>query len=126
MSPQTAASIAFQAQTATGKLNAVMIADRPERMPLLDHPVPRPLAGDRQAVELPRQADGEVAHVDHLLDLALALRADLARLERDQQAEVRLLLAQGLADLADDLAADRRGDHPPGPERLPARSTTRS
>ena len=96
MSPQTAATIAFQAQTATGKLNAVMIADRPQRVPLLDHPVPGPLAGDRQAVELARQADGEVAHVDHLLDLALALGADLARLERDQQAQVRLVLAERL------------------------------
>ena len=96
VSPQTAAIMAFQAQTATGKLNAVMIADRPERVPLLDHPVPGPLAGDRQAVELARQADGEVAHVDHLLDLALALGADLARLEGDQQAQVGLALAQGL------------------------------
>ena len=93
-------------------------ADRPQRVPLLEHPVPRPLAGDRQAVELPRQPDGEVAHVDHLLDFALPLRADLARLERDQQPQVRLALAKRLADLADDLAPARRRHHPPGRERL--------
>ena len=105
VSPQTAATAAFQAQTATGKLKAVMIADRPERVPLLDHPVPGPLAGDRQAVKLPRQPDGEVAHVDHLLDLALPLGADLARLQGDEQAQVGLVLAERLADPPDDLAS---------------------
>ena len=80
--------------------------------------MPRSFAGDRQAVELARQADGEVAHVDHFLDLAFALGADLAGLERDQEPQVGLPGAQGRADLADDLAAARRRDHPPGPESL--------
>jgi hypothetical protein len=35
----------------------------------------RALAGDRQAVELARQADGEVGDVDALLRLAEALAA---------------------------------------------------
>ena len=83
-------------------------ADRPERMPLLVHPVERPLGVHRQAVELARQADAEVGHVDHLLHLAQALGADLADLERDQLAEVVLVLAQRLAELAHDLAARRR------------------
>ena len=49
-SPQTSASAAFQAQTATGKLNAVITPTRPERMPGLHHPVAGALGGDRQAV----------------------------------------------------------------------------
>ena len=46
-------------------------------MPLLQHAVVWPLAGDRQAVELPRQADSEVAHVDHFLDFAQSFAFDL-------------------------------------------------
>ena len=65
------------AHTATGKLKARDHADGPERVPLLEHPVARALGGDREAVELARQADREVADVDHLLHLAEALRAIL-------------------------------------------------
>ena len=88
-------------------------ADRAERMPLLEHAVQGPFAGHGQAVKLPRETDGEIAHVDHFLHFAFALRADLARLERDEQAQVLLLLAQGLADLADDFAPLGGWDHPP-------------
>ena len=87
-------------------------------MPLLVHPVLRALAVHRQAVELPRQADREVAHVDHLLHFAQALGEDLAGLERDEPPELFLVRAQLLAELADDLAAPRRRDHAPGRERL--------
>ena len=80
-------------------------ADGPQRMPLLHHPVARALGGDRQAVELPRQADGEVADVDHLLHFALAFRADLAHLERDEVAERLLVLPQRIAEIAHELAA---------------------
>jgi hypothetical protein len=45
----------------------------------------------RQAVELAREADREVGHVDALLDLAEALGQDLADLEADQRAEVVLV-----------------------------------
>src|SRR5699024_12006436 len=41
---------------------------------------------------------GEVADVDHLLDLAQALRGDLADLDRDQPAERLLVGAQLLAE----------------------------
>ena len=51
----------------------------PERMPRLGQPVPGSLGGDRAAVELAREADREVADVDHLLHLAEALLRDLAR-----------------------------------------------
>ncbi len=105
VSPQTAASAAFHDHTATGKLNAVMMPIGPERVPLFHHPVARALGGDGQAVELPRQADGEVADVDHLLHFAVALRADLAHLEADEIAQRLLGGAQRLAEVAHELAA---------------------
>ena len=86
---------------------------RAHRVPRLHQPVARPLAGDRQAVQLARQADGEVADVDHLLDLAEALGADLAGLDRHQLAELGLVLAQQLAEAADEGAAHRRRRRPP-------------
>ena len=46
---------------------------RAHRVPRLHQAVAGPLAGDRQAVQLAGQPDGEVADVDHLLDLAEAL-----------------------------------------------------
>ena len=52
--------------------------------------VARPLRRDRQAVELARQTDGEVADVDHLLHFAQPFLQDLAGLERDERAESRL------------------------------------
>ena len=78
------AIIAFQAQTATGKLKAADHADRPQRMPLFGQAVLRPLAGDRQSVELPAQTDREIADVDHLLDFAAGFAGDLAGFQRDQ------------------------------------------
>ena len=86
-------------------------ADDAERVPLLHHPVARTLGGDREAEQLARQPDGEVADVDHLLHLAEALGADLAGLDRDQRAEIVLVLAQQLAQLAHET---RRA---PGPAR---------
>ena len=74
-------------------------------MPALDHAVVGALGGDRQAVELARQADRELADVDHLLYLAFALGQDLAGLDRDEAAEIGLGRAQLLAEQADELAA---------------------
>ena len=48
---------------------------------------------------------GEVGDVDHLLHLAQAFGEDLAVLERDQRAQIVLVAAQLLAELADRLAA---------------------
>ena len=93
-------------------------ADHAERVPLLHHPVAGALGGDGEAEQLPRLADGEVADVDHLLHLAQALGADLARLDRHQRAEVLLVLAQQVAEHAHQLAADRAGDQAPGRERV--------
>jgi hypothetical protein len=65
------------------------------------------LGADRPAVELPRQADGELADVDHLLDLAGRLGGDLADLDAHQGGEVGLVLAQQLAEAAHQRAAHR-------------------
>ncbi len=91
---------------------------RAHRVPRLHQAVARSLAGDRQAVQLARQADGEVADVDHLLDLAETLGADLAGLDRHQLTEVGLVLAQQLTEPADQPAADRRRRRPPLGEGL--------
>ena len=87
-------------------------------MPGLHHPVPRPLGGDGEAVELARQADREIADVDHLLDLAEPFGEDLAAFPADQPAELLLLLAQLLAEQPHQLAAPRRRHQPPGEEGL--------
>ena len=88
-------------------------ADHAQRVPLLVHPVARPLGVHGLAVELARQPDGEVADVDHLLDLAEALGQDLAHLQGDEPAQGVLELAQLVAEVADDLATHGRGDHAP-------------
>ena len=85
-SPQTSGERRVPAQTATGKLKAVITPTGPSGCHFSIIRWPGPLGGDGQAVELARQADGEVADVDHLLHFAEALLRDLARLERDQRA----------------------------------------
>ncbi len=101
-----------------GKLNAVMMPIGPSGCHCSIIRCRGALAGDRQSVELARQADGEVAHVDHLLDFALALAADLAGLEGDQQAEVGLRARE----------APRRSGGPPRPDAAagPSASSGRS
>ena len=93
-------------------------ADRSERVPLLHHPVGGTLAGDRQAVELAREADGKVADVDPLLDLAERLGPDLADLQGHERGEFLLLLADRLADPADQLATPGGGYDSPAEEGL--------
>src|SRR5690606_23571880 len=87
--------------------------DGAERMPLLHHAVARPLRRDGQAVELPAQADGEVADVDHLLDLAEPFGADLPHLQGDELAERLLVRSEQLAEGAHELAALGRGTYAP-------------
>ena len=93
-------------------------ADHAERMPGFHHPVLGALGGDRQAVELARQADGEIADVDHLLHFAQAFRGDLADLDRNEPAERGLGGAQFLAEQADQFAALRRRHGTPFEEGL--------
>ena len=92
--------------------------DDAERVPGLHQPVPGPLGGHRAAVELAREPDREVADVDHLLDLAAGLGADLADLEAHQVGERLLVLAEQLTEPLDQRAAGRCGRQPPGGERL--------
>ena len=47
----------------------------------------RTLGSDGETVQLAREADGEVADVDHLLHFAEALGDDLPDLERHQRAQ---------------------------------------
>jgi hypothetical protein len=80
--------------------------------------VPGSLGGDGAAEQLARLADREVADVDHLLDLAAALREDLADLDRHQRAEVVLRGAQLLTEQPDELTAPRCRDRAPLAERV--------
>ncbi len=105
VSPQTSASAAFQAHTATGKLNAEMTPTTPSGCQVSIMRWPGRSRGDRQAVELARQADGEVADVDHLLHFAEAFAGDLAGLDGDEAAQRLLVGAQLLAEQAHQLAA---------------------
>ena len=89
-------------------------ADRPQRMPLLAHAMGRALGLHGGPVEHPGLADGEVGHVDHLLDFAVALRLDLADFGGYEGAELILLRSQGLADQAHERSALGSRDHPPG------------
>ncbi len=93
-----------------------------QRMPGFHHPVLGALGGQREAVELAREADREVADVDHFLHLAPRLGRHLAGLERDQPAEVALGRAQFLAEQPHQFAAPRRRHRAPGLEgRMRAR-----
>ena len=112
-SPQTSASAAFHAQTATGKLNAEMTAHGPHRMPGLHHAVARALGGDGKAVDLARQAHGEVADVDHLLHLAETLGDDLSGFEGDDRADRLLGGAQFLPKEPNEFAPARSRDVAP-------------
>ena len=95
--PQMAARKAFQAHTATGKLNAEMMPTTPSGC----HCSYIRCCGRSEcmvvAIEHARLADREVGDVDHLLHFAQAFGLDLAVFERDQRAEVLLGGPQRLA-----------------------------
>lgn len=87
-------------------------------MPGFHHAVAGAFAGNRQPVELAREADGEIANVDHFLHLAQALGEDLPGLDGDELAQRVLFGAQLLAQQAHQLATLRRGHLTPGGKRL--------
>ena len=87
-------------------------------MPLLVHAVARTLAVHREAVKLARETDSEVGDIDHLLYFAFSFGENLARLERDQRAEVVFGAAQLVPQLARDLATFRRGQQTPALKRM--------
>src|SRR6185369_4565414 len=86
---------------------------RPERVPLLHHPMLRTLAGDSEAVELARQAHREVADVDHLLHFAERFLDDLGVFQRDDSGQPFLRGPQLLAEEPHKLAPARRWYRPP-------------
>ena len=88
-------------------------AHHAERVPLLVHAMSGALAVHGEAVELAREADGEIGDVDHLLHFAQAFGQDLAHLERNERAQILLMSAQFIADLAHDVAAFGGGHHAP-------------
>ena len=115
-SPQTRATAEFQAQTATGKLNAEMTATTPSGCQVSISRCPGRSEGMVRPLERAGEADREVADVDHLLHLADRLRADLADLDADQVGEVVEVLGEQPAEGLDELPAHRRRHRPPGEE----------
>ena len=87
------------------KIEGADHAHDPQRVPLFVHAVAGPLAVHGEAVELAREPHREIGDIDHLLHFAQAFGEDLAHFERHQRAQVRLVRAQLIADLAHDLAA---------------------
>ena len=85
-----------------------------ERVPGLHHAVVGALGGDGEAGELAREAGGEGADVDHLLDFAEAFGEDLAGFEGDEAAEGVDVGAELFAEEADEFAAFGCGDVAPG------------
>ena len=113
LSPQTSASAAFHDHTATGKLNAEMMPTGPIGCHCSVSLWSGRSEAMREAVKLARQADREIADVDHLLHFAQALALDLADLQRDEPAERLFVGAQLFAEQPHQLAATRGGDVAP-------------
>ena len=85
-------------------------------MPLFVHAMARAFGVHGEPVELTGESYGEIADVDHLLDLAFAFCLDLAGLPGHQRAEVCLARSEGVTELTHVLSADGSGNHPPGRE----------
>ena len=85
-------------------------------MPALEQMVARTFGGDRQAIQLAREADREVADVDDFLHFAQPFAEDLAGLERDEFPERLLVAAHAAREATHQFAAHRRGYGAPGEE----------
>ena len=72
----------------------------------------------REAVELTALTDGEIADVDHFLNLTKALLVALSHFVRDEGAEAVFLGTQGVAVLADDLPTLGSGPFAPFDKRF--------
>ena len=86
-------------------------------MVLLVHPVVGTFRVHGQPVELTRLTDGEVADVDHFLDLTQTFLVAFAHLVRDEGAQAFLFGTQRVAVLAHDFTALWRGPLAPFHER---------
>src|SRR5271166_6625282 len=88
-------------------------------MPGLSHAVAWALGGDGEPVDLAGETDGEVADVDHLLNLTEPFGDDLACLHRHDGPERLLGGSQFLAEEPHEFAAARSGNIAPGFECSP-------
>src|SRR5450631_2048708 len=82
-------------------------------MPLLIHAMAGPFTVHSEPVLLAGETHGEIGHVDHLLDFALAFGADLAHLHRDERAEIGFAAAEFVGEFAHYFAALGGGDDAP-------------
>ena len=82
-------------------------------MPLLDQPVVASFRRDLSAEQLPGLADGQVADIDDLLDLAAGLAQDLAVLQADEPGQLFFARTKTVTEPAHDLAAVRCRHLPP-------------
>jgi len=103
-----------------GEVEGGDYAAQAHRMPGLTHRMARALGGYGEPVKLAREANCEVADVDHLLHLAEALLQDLAAFEGDEAAQVLLLRTELLAEQTHQFAPSRGRNGPPSPERFDA------
>ena len=91
------------------KIESSNDADDTQRMPLLHHPVLRPLRSDGQPVKLSRKPDRKIADIDHLLHFALAFGDDFAASSVTSAAQVFLGGAKRCRSCAINFAALRGG-----------------
>src|SRR5687768_7507906 len=82
-------------------------------MPLLHQAMFGALGLNREAVKLAREADGEIADVDHFLHFAFGFDEDFAHLKRNESREIGFDLAKRVAESANRFATDRSGNRPP-------------
>jgi len=85
---------------------------------LFHHAMGGAFGGDGQAVKLAGEADGEVADVDHFLDLAKGFLVDFADLESDQFRKCGFALAKFYSKSSHQFAALGSGDETPLQERF--------
>ncbi len=84
-----------------------------QRVPGFHHAMTWALGRDGQAVQLARQADSEIADVDHFLHFTYTFGQNLAGFQRHQFAQRLAMFAQHVAQDTHQLAAYRRRHYTP-------------
>ena len=80
-------------------------------MPAFPHVVSGAFRCDGEPVLLTRQANSEIADVDHFLDFAQAFGKNFAALYRNKTPKIVFMSTQFLSEETHKLAATRRDDH---------------
>ncbi|MNP10340.1 hypothetical protein D3C76_1024850 [compost metagenome] len=101
-----------------GEVESADNTDHTQRVPGFTHMVARALRSDGQAIELARQAHGEIADIDHFLHFTQAFLGDLAGFEGNQFAQLSLVLTQDFTEQANQLTATRCRHIAPGSKGL--------